>query len=299
MPAQRNDGVEMPVELSINAIRLGGAKVFVATLRNITERKRTEAALEEARMKLKAHADDLQIAVAERTQELHETIAEAESFSYSISHDMRGPLRAMQGYAAVLERELKGKIGDEEWRYLGRIVAAAARLNRLVQDILSYSQVARTKLQLVPVDLHALVLEVIQQNPNLQPPLAEIRIEGPLPIVLGHEAALIQVCSNLLGNGVKFVFPGTTPRIRISGRVEGVAARIVVADNGLGIDARNHERIFQMFEQVNSPKDYDGTGIGLAIVRKAVERMGGTLGVQSELGKGAQFWFELRCVSTD
>src|SRR6185503_14778917 len=156
-----------------------------------------------------------------RTQELRETIAEVESFSYSISHDMRGPLRAMQGYASVLEQELKGKIGEEQWRYLGRIVAAAARLNRLVQDILSYSQVARTKLQLAPVDLHALVLEVIQQNPNLQPPLAEIRIEGPLPIVLGHEAALVQVCSNLLGNAVKFVFPGTTPRIRISAQVEG------------------------------------------------------------------------------
>src|SRR5439155_17760222 len=179
---------------------------------------------------------------------------------------------------------------------LRRIGLASMRLTSLVQDILSYSQVSRTKLQLAPIDLQALVLELVQQNPNLQPPLAELRVEGPLPIVLGHEAALTQVCSNLLGNAVKFVFPGTTPRIHIWAETEKSRARIYIADNGIGIEPKNHERIFQMFERVNSPKDYDGTGIGLAIVKKAVERMGGTLGVKSDLGEGSAFWFELRCV---
>ena len=298
MSALRRDGTEIPVELSINAILIGGQKAFTATLRDITERKRTEAALEDAQAKLKAHAEDLEKIVTERTQELRETIAEVESFSYSISHDMRGPLRAMQGYAAVLEQELKGKIGEEEWNYLGRIVAAATRLNHLVQDILSYSQVSRTRLQLAPVDLQVLMLELMQQNPNLQPPLAEIRIEGPLPIVFGHEAALTQICSNLLGNAVKFVYPGTTSLVRVSSQVHKGRARIAISDNGIGIEPKNHERIFQMFERVNSPKDYDGTGIGLAIVKKAVERMGGQIGVESELGKGSCFWFELRCIES-
>ena len=297
MSALRRDGAEFPVELSISAIEIGNEKIFTATLRDITERKKTEAALGEARERLKAHADDLEKTVAERTQELRETIAEVESFSYSISHDMRGPLRAMQGYASVLEQELKGKIGEEESKYLGRIVSAASRLNKLVQDILSYSQVSRTRLQLTPIDLQPLMMELIQQNPNLQPPLSEIRIEGPLPIVLGHEAALMQICSNLLGNATKFVYPGTTPRIRVSSESHDGRARISIIDNGIGIDPKNHERIFQMFERVNDPKDYDGTGIGLAIVKKAVERMNGQIGVESMLGSGSRFWFELHWVS--
>jgi PAS domain S-box-containing protein len=298
MAALRRDGTEIPVELSINAIQLDGQRAFTATLRDITEQKKTQAALDDAQAKLKAHATDLEKTVTERTQELRETIAEVESFSYSISHDMRGPLRAMQGYASVLERELKGKMTDEESGYLSRIVAAASRLNSLVQDILSYSQVARTRLQLAPIDLQPLMLELIQQNPNLQPPLAEVRIEGPLPIVLAHEAAMMQICSNLLGNAVKFAYPGTTPLVRVWSHQHHGRVRIWIADNGIGIEPKNHERIFQMFERVNSPKDYEGTGIGLAIVKKAVERMGGQVGVESELGSGARFWFELRGASS-
>ena len=290
-----SDGREIPVELSVNAMQLGDERAFTATLRDITERKRTEVALADAQAKLQAHAEDLERTVAERTQELRETIAEIESFSYSISHDMRGPLRAMQGYASVLEQELKGKINDEEWGYLGRIVAAASRLNRLIQDILSYSQVSRTRMQLSPIDLQPLMLELVHQNPNLQPPFAEVRIEGPLPIVFGHETALTQVCVNLLGNAAKFVFPGTTALVRVRGETHGGRARIWISDNGIGLDPKNHERVFQMFERVNSARDYDGTGIGLAIVKRAIERMGGQIGLESELGKGARFWFELRC----
>lgn len=292
------EGQRIDVSLTISPVRdeagvmIGASKI----VRDITERKKTEVALEEARAALKAHAATLELMVAERTQELRETIAEVESFSYSISHDMRGPLRAIQGYAAVLEQDLKGKIGEEESEYLRRMAAASVRLTNLVQDILNYSQISRSRLQLAPIDLQALILEVIQHNPNLQPPLADLHIEGPLPMVLGHETALTQICSNLLGNAVKFVYPGTSPRIRIRAERDKDRARIWIADNGIGIDAKNHERIFQMFERVNSPKDYDGTGIGLAIVKKAVERMGGKLGVQSELGKGAEFWFELRSV---
>jgi PAS domain S-box-containing protein len=273
----------------------GNVLGWVSSISDVTERKRTEAALADAQTKLQAHAEDLERTVAERTQELRETIAEIESFSYSISHDMRGPLRAMQGYASVLEQELKGKINDEERSYLGRIVASASRLNRLIEDILNYSQVSRTRMQLSPIDLQPLLLELVHQNPNLQPPFAEVRIDGPLPIVFGHETALTQVCVNLLGNAVKFIFPGSTALVRVWAETHGGRTRIWISDNGIGLEPKNHERIFQMFERVNSAKDYDGTGIGLAIVKRAVERMGGQIGVESELGKGARFWFELRC----
>jgi PAS domain S-box-containing protein len=292
------DGRRIDVSVTVSPVRDASGNVtgISKIVRDISQRKKTEAALNEAREALKRHAADLELMVAERTQELRETIAEVESFSYSISHDMRGPLRAIQGYASVLEHELSGKIGVEESEYLRRIAAAAGKLTNLVQDILSYSQISRGRVELSPIDLQPLLLEVIQQNSQLQAPRAAIHIEGPLPMVLGHEAALVQICANLLGNAAKFVSPGDTPRIRVWAEPAPVHVRIWVADQGIGIDPKNHERIFQMFERVNSPKDYDGTGIGLAIVKKAIERMGGRIGVQSELGKGARFWFELNRV---
>jgi signal transduction histidine kinase/integral membrane sensor domain MASE1 len=265
-------------------------------LGHFIERKNAEAALEQVRAELKMRADQLESTVAERTRELQETVAELESFSYSISHDMRAPLRAMQSYASILQQELKGALSEPHWEYLTRIISASARLSNLIRDLLSYAKISRATLQLEPVDLQTLVLELIQQNPNLQPPRAEVQIAGPLPPVLGQFAALTQVCSNLLANAVKFVSPGLVPTVKVRAEVSGSRVQICIADNGIGIDAKDQERIFQLFERVNSPGAYEGTGIGLAIVRRAVERMGGQIGVRSELGKGAEFWFILPVV---
>jgi signal transduction histidine kinase len=144
------------------------------------------------------------------------------------------------------------------------------------------------------VDLNHLLRDILDIYPDWQPPKAEIQIEGPLPRVLGNEGFLTQAISNLLGNAVKFVAPGTVPRIQI--RAESVQGdvRLFFKDNGIGIAREQHGRIFGMFEQLHPVAIYEGTGIGLTIARKAVERMGGEFGFDSEAGQGSTFWIQLK-----
>jgi signal transduction histidine kinase len=155
------------------------------------------------------------------------------------------------------------------------------------------SRMARIDMRLEPVDMEKLFRGVLDVYPNLQPPHAEIRIESPLPPVLGNEAALTQSISNLLGNAVKFVAPDVLPQVRVWAQEKGDCIRFYFQDNGIGIAPDHQERIFNMFERLHSTTDYPGTGIGLAIVRKSVELMGGKAGVESEPGKGSTFWLEL------
>ena len=145
------------------------------------------------------------------------------------------------------------------------------------------------------VDLDRLVRDMVETFPNGQPIKPEIQIKGTLPQVMGNEALLAQCVSNLLSNGAKFVSPGTTPRLEVSAEaMEDASIRVWFKDNGIGIAPENHERIFRLFERIHPATEYDGTGIGLTIVRKAAERMGAQVGFESELGKGSNFWIQLK-----
>lgn len=258
-----------------------------------------DLALQEAQQRLKEHALELERRVAERTARLSETIAELESFSYSISHDMRAPLRAMQGYSDFVIEQFGDQIGPEGKAYLERISRAGKRLDNLVQDILTYSRLTREQLDLGPVDLDKLVDDILNQYPDLQAPGVSITVQHPLPCVIGHEASLTQVISNLLGNAVKFVHPDQKPVVRVWPEIHGDYCRLWFEDNGIGIEQKDLTRIFGIFERVHPDKTYEGTGIGLSIVRKGVERMNGTCGVESEIGKGSRFWIELKCAMAD
>ncbi len=240
----------------------------------------------------KLSAEKLERTVAERTARLSEIIGELESFSYSISHDLRAPLRSIQGFAGFLMEDCGNKVGEQGRNHLHRITSAAHRMDRLIQDILSMSMVASAQLPLSKVDLDKLARGVIESYPNLNLHSAEIEIVGHLPEVIGNEAALTQCLSNLLGNAVKFVKPGTTPRIVIRAEEKETAVRLWVEDNGIGLSPEASEIIFGMFQRLS--KSYEGTGIGLSIVKKAIERMGGTVGVSSVVGQGSKFWIELR-----
>jgi len=229
-----------------------------------------------------------------RSAELQDTIQELERYSYSISHDMRAPLRAMKGYSDVLLEEAVGNLSEEHRGYLERISSASMRLDRLIEDVLSYSLLSRSKFKLKAVDADALIREIIDQYPGFQQPQVDIRIEGKLPVVWANEATLTQCISNLLGNAIKFVPKGTTPRIRLRADPQDKEATIWIEDNGIGIAPNDRERIFGIFVKVHAVDSYAGTGIGLSIVRRAAEKMGGQVGVESVLGEGSRFWIKLK-----
>jgi two-component system CheB/CheR fusion protein len=272
----------------------GGAKLLLLGMQDVSERKRAESALAQAQHELQQHARDLEQIVAERTASLRETVRELETFSYSISHDLRAPLRAMNNFSQILRESHAEQLDATGRDYLQRISTSAARLDRLIQDVLNYTRILRAQVPLTRIDLDKLLREIIQSYPDLQPPQVNIQIEGTLPPVLGHEGFLTQCVSNLLNNAVKFVAPGVQPLVRIWAEQGDSHVRINFQDNGVGIEPENGTRIFRMFERIHPAAEYEGTGIGLTIVRKAAERMGGKVDFESELGQGSKFWLELR-----
>jgi PAS domain S-box-containing protein len=257
------------------------------------ERKRVESQLRQAEALLSQKALHLEKLVQERTARLAEMVGELEAFSYSMVHDLRAPLRAMDGFAKLLEEEFGNEVGERGKDYMRRIVASAKRLDELIQDALNYSKIAGGQLRTEPVDTEKLLREIIDTYPNLRAHRENILIESPLPQVIGNSALLTQCIANLLDNGVKFVLPGKTVEIKIWAETKRDCVRLNFHDNGIGIQPNARDRIFQMFERLHGPQQYEGTGIGLAIVRKGVERMGGKTGVDSTVGEGSCFWIEL------
>jgi signal transduction histidine kinase len=233
--------------------------------------------------------------VRERTAELEERNDELEAFGYSISHDLRAPLRAMQGFSQALLEDCGDRLDAMGREYAERIVAGAKRMDELIRDLLAYSRVSRAELKLVRVPLTPVAHSALAElSGALRARNASVHVDEPLPTVMGHPATLSQVLTNLLGNGLKFVPPERIPELRVRAERHNGLVRVWVEDNGIGIAPEHQARIFRVFERLHSNDDYPGTGIGLAIVRKAVERMGGQVGVESSLGHGSRFWVELR-----
>jgi signal transduction histidine kinase len=230
--------------------------------------------------------------VEERTAKLQELNAELEAFSYSVSHDLRAPLRSMECFARILWEDHSANLSPEGRHFAQRIMKNAEKMDRLMLDVLTISRINRTELKLGPIDLNALIDEVLDQYPNLATAHRHIVVERPLGTVIADHSSLVQCFSNLLENALKFVPKDRVPEVRVRSEAHGDTIRITVSDNGVGVDPKMHARIFGMFERAG-PLDVPGTGIGLAIVKKAVDRMGGKVGVQSETGQGAHFWIEL------
>ncbi len=230
--------------------------------------------------------------VRDRTAELQEMVNELEHFSYTITHDLRAPLRAMHGYAEMLAEDCLPGLDANGRAYLERIRASAARMDRLITDALHFSKAARDQMELTPVDPGPLLVGIIDSYPALQAPLALIRIEHPLPRMVANEAGLTQCFSNLLGNAVKFVPRGRVPEVTIRAETRDDVVRLWFEDNGIGIAPEMKGRVFGMFQRLS--KDYEGTGIGLALVKKVAERMRGRVGFESVPGAGSRFWLEFK-----
>ena len=292
---QRKDGSIINISLTVSPIRDAEGNIIGASkiARNITERKQAEEALRKARQELARVNEDLEQRVKARTALLNEAVAQMEEFSYSVSHDLRGPLRAMQGYARAITEDYGDRLDEGGRDYLDRIVRSSQRMDKLILDVLSYSRVARAEIRLQPVSLDAVVHDIIRHYPELQSPRAEIDVAKPLARVMAHESSLAQAVANLLGNAAKFVAPGVTPQIKIWTEPRAGFVRLRIKDNGVGIAPKYQTRIFRMFERGHNDSRYEGTGIGLAIVRKAIEKMGGSAGVDSDGKNGSTFWLDL------
>jgi PAS domain S-box-containing protein len=282
---------ELPHHFTADELRLGHA--IAGPVSYAVERKKSALALAEAKRQLEEHTKNLERAVAERTAKLRESIEELESFSYSLSHDMRAPLRAITSFSEILELRFSDKLGREGKELLDRVISSAARLDRLIRDVLAYSQVTLAPIGREPLDPEKLIRQIIDEHPSFQEPNAEIEIRAPLLGILGHEASLTQCIYNLLSNAIKFVPKGTKPHIQIWTEPFENCVRLWVEDNGIGIPAEAKDRMFLMFQRFHRSTEYEGTGIGLAIVRKAVDRMGGKVGVESEPGRSSRFWLLL------
>lgn len=290
----RKDGREIHVSVTISPIRDGEGTVIGASkiARDITAQKEAEHALRAVQEKLESHALALEEKVRERTARLQEAVSELEAFSYSLSHDLRAPLRAIQGFTEIVLTDYGDRI-PEAVDHLRRVANAAGRMDRLIQDVLAFARVSRQEIAVQPLDVDALVRDIIADRPELMPPRATVELAGPLLPVVGHDASLTQCLTNLLDNAVKFVPPGVVPHVRVSTEARDDMVRINVVDNGIGIDDASQRRLFTVFQRLANAQGYQGTGVGLAIVRKAAERMNGRVGVESAPGQGSTFWVEL------
>lgn len=293
---QRQDGSQVWVRGSVTGLyRSGELLGFAKVVADWTEGKRVEEELRSTQSELSRYARKLEDRVAERTGELEKALGELEAFCYSISHNLRAPLRAMEGFAYMLRNQYGPCLGDEGRDYASRIREAAKRMDKLIQDLLAYAYLSREEVALAPVSLEAAAEAALRsRRAAIDARGAEVEIAKPLGNVLAQSSLLQKVVSNLLSNSLKFVSAEETPKIRIyttcpePGRI-----RLWIEDNGLGIDPEYHARIFQPFERLHPPDRYGGTGIGLAFARKAMERLNGSMGLESRLGQGSRFWLEL------
>jgi signal transduction histidine kinase len=236
----------------------------------------------------------LEARVHERTVQLSESLQEQEQFAYSVSHDLRAPLRAMSGFSQALYEDYAGTLDETGREYARRIMDASERMDVLIKDLLAYSRLSRAEIELECVDPAVLVADVLQQlEVERSERNASVEVREPLLPVKGNSLTLTQVFLNIISNAFKFVGKGVSPKVVIRTEGRGQMVRIWFDDNGIGILPEHQSRIFRIFERLNRQENYPGTGIGLAMVRKAVSRMDGTCGVESDGRTGSRFWVEL------
>lgn len=249
-----------------------------------------------ARRQVELHSTNARIEaeVKERTAELSAINKQMETFCYSMSHDLKAPLRGIHSYAQILVQDHGDCLSPQARECIDRIQGSAGKMNRLVNDLLEYSRVSTAKFTVVPVEISKVTNEAIRLlAAEIQEHNAEVKLESNLGVVLGHEATLIQVMLNLLGNALRYGKLGVPPVLTVRSEARGNRLRISVEDNGIGIPPEYHQKIFEIFERVPTPKTQGSTGVGLAIVTKAIERLGGSVGLDSTPGIGSTFWFEL------
>jgi signal transduction histidine kinase len=258
----------------------------------IAVRQKAEKSLQEAQAQLRQHASLLEKRVAERTRYLRETILSLEGVCYHLAHDLRAPLRAMDGFTSLLLSECSSSLDETGQCYAGKIVQAAKRMDLLIDGLMEYGRLGHEYYPIEPIQAKIMVKRALSQlNQDSQDSL--VTLGTSWPEVLGNLALLELVFYQLLNNALKFIRPRVVPRIRVWIEGRSPWARIWVEDNGIGLPMEYADKVFGIFQRLHPTEQYPGTGMGLAIVAKAVSRMKGHVGVESNLHEGSRFWFEL------
>jgi PAS domain S-box-containing protein len=278
----RKNGEEFPIEISLSPLETEDGTYVTAAIRDITKRKDSESQIK-----------DLNQTLQLRVLELAATNKELEAFSYSVSHDLRAPLRHMAGFSQLLVEEHSSELSADAQRYLDRIREGTQHMGRLIDDLLGLARIGRQELNLRVSSLKSLVEEVTnqlkQENPERN---IEWRIHA-LPFVACDPGLLKQVFANLLSNAVKFTGPRAHAVIEI-GSVDGQGSRVIfVRDNGVGFSMKYADKLFGIFQRLHRAEDFEGTGVGLATVQRIIYKHGGRIWAESELDKGTTFYFSL------
>jgi PAS domain S-box-containing protein len=270
---RRKDGSEFPIEIMLSPLESAEGVLVTAAIRDITKRKKAEANL------------------LQKVEELNRSNEELEQFAYIASHDLQEPLRMVASYTQLLSKRYKGKLDSDADEFIAFAVDGASRMQRLIQDLLAYSRVGTKGNDLRDTSSEeALEQALINLRGAIEASGAQVT-HDPLPTVLADEMQLVQLFQNLVGNAIKYQNPGV-PRIHISAaRNGGKQWTFSIKDNGLGIDPQYFEKIFGMFQRLHKREEFAGTGVGLAICKKIVERHGGSISVESQPGQGSTFRF--------
>lgn len=284
--ARHANGSEFAVEVAVTEIPSDGARMFTGFISDITERKRGEA-------DLKRFNQELEQRVAKRTEQLEAANKELEAFSYSVSHDLRAPVRHINGFVEILQSSAAETLSPDDRELLNTIADSAHHMGKLIDDLLSFSRMGRTELRFVPVKLDAIVQESLKElRSEVQRRDVEIHV-SPLPTVAGDPVLLRQAFINLLSNALKYTRDRHPARIEVSAEETDEEFVIMVRDNGVGFDPSYAHKLFGVFQRLHSPQEFEGTGIGLAIVRRVITRHDGRVWAEGAVDRGATFFVAL------
>jgi PAS domain S-box-containing protein len=266
---------------------MGGRGLVLAIFMDITERKQVDRAVRQLN-------EELELRVGERTADLMAANKELEAFSYSVSHDLRAPLRAVDGFSQLMLTDYGAKLDDEGRRMLGVIRSEAQRMGRLIDDLLAFSRLGRQPIESARIDMREMAQEVFKELIAAEPK-RQVRLDlHPLPPALGTATMIRQLWVNLIGNAIKFTTGRKIAQIEIGVKEGGNGERIYyIKDNGVGFDMRYVDKLFGVFQRLHSQQEFPGTGVGLALVQRIVQRHGGRVWAEAELNRGATFYFTL------
>ena len=283
----RSDGVTVNVEVAAAPFEDHDGVSIHFILRDVTERKLAAMALQHL-------AEELEDRVRDRTTELEEANRDLEAYTHSVSHDLRAPLRAISGFSQILVQRHFDELDDEGRHFLDNIVTSSEQMGQLIDDLLAYSKLGRKAARSEPVALEPIVARLRQTFASqINDPDVRLDADGLAARPLGDPTLVEQVLLNLVSNALKYHRDGVGPQVAIECRRDGGQVVISVADNGLGIETQHHERVFDVFMRLHTEEAYPGTGIGLAIARKAARAMGGDISLQSTPGSGSTFSLHL------